>query len=191
MTQRLIFGIFLIQITFSIVAMENKLTVLDFYGDIVRLEEWKIKESIFLSERKLIQDNLRLNKPIYAELVSKKELELFSKALNWKADLSLLYNYVRLPCQERHMLLDVVSKSKLQAEELEKLLTTFYVTGLYMKELIELQKNPLFDVGEEVVDAGNKIIKFIGNEEKNEENYRLYDGYYDDAIVYAKKHGEQ
>ena len=193
MIQRLIFGIFLMQIAFSIAAMEQNMvsrrlvSCRDGYGYVMSMEQWKIEESLCLYDKQLKQTQLGLRSPIYTGMVTKEELELFSKALDWKKDETLLYHYVRLPFQERHVLLDIIRESKLDAEKLSKIVLSFYGTGLYMKELIELQKNLLFDVDEKVAHVGNNMTQLITNEKKNKEQLKSYDGMYDDAIERANR----
>ncbi|HEX4068805.1 MAG TPA: hypothetical protein VHX42_01780 [Candidatus Babeliales bacterium] len=157
MIQQLIIGVWFIQIIFFTISMENRLIDVksaenlvccqNNRGDIMYIEQWKIKESKFLHEKQLIQNNLKLDIPIYIGSIHKEELELFSKALDYKKDYSLLYRYVRLSFEERHMLLNVVRESKLDADELNKTLCGFYA-GSYMKEIIELNKNVLSDVAD-------------------------------------------
>lgn len=152
MIQKWLFGIYCIQITFFTMSMEilkdtkNVISCQDGHGDIMHIERWKIEESKFLYEKQVIQDKLKLKTPIYTGLVVKKELELFSRALDWKKDETLLYYYARLSLEERHMLINVADESKLNAEKLSSILLMFYGTGLYMSEIIKLKESMLSDI---------------------------------------------
>lgn len=199
--RRLILGIVLTQISFSVRSMEkeysdsngNKIVVIPCLTSdrkIVNLEQWKIEQSKFLHE-KLKHGNLKLDKFIEAKLVNQEELDLLSMALNWQADESLLYRYVRLPTQKRHMLLDIISESKLNAYKLSMDLLSFYVCGLY-RNGVEKYMSELATKGEDtfnsLLDASKETVNSMLNNEKNKQKLTPYDGKYDYAIQYARRH---
>src|SRR5437868_6152778 len=90
------------------------------FGYKIDICRWKINQS------KLLCDKIR-NNYLYVDDVTESELKLLSDALDKKQDMSLLYWYVRLSFNDRHLLIDVVKR--LSVDELSFIFCSFYASG--------------------------------------------------------------
>lgn len=99
------------------------------------MDHWKVVASTHLAT--LLKTDF-----VMTHLVTKEELRLYNCAMDWLHDSSLLYEWIRMTQEKRHLLMRVCQSNQLDAWPLGMAILELYTSGIYMEEVI-LGQQPL------------------------------------------------